>query len=82
MYKKEQYKFSNNCSTWEDYNCQKSSVGGWISLVIPWLRLRAPKAEDLGSIPTGRTRSHLPEQRSKTLLAATKTQCSQINKNK
>ena len=66
------------------------------SLVVQWLRLCAPNAGGLGSIPGERTRSHVPQlrvcmlnedspccnkdQRSKMLSAAPKTQYSQINK--
>ena len=48
------------------------------SLVVQWLRLHAPNARGLGSIPGQGTRSHMPQL--KILHAATKTQCSQINK--
>ena len=63
------------------------------SLVVQWLRLRAPNAGDLGSIPGQGTRSRMPQLKimraatKKTLHAAmkipratTKTRCSQINK--
>ena len=52
---------------------QKSNKikGAGASLVVQWLRHLAPKAEDPGSILSGRTR--LPH-------AATKIRCSQINK--
>ncbi|TEA14718.1 hypothetical protein DBR06_SOUSAS3110025, partial [Sousa chinensis] len=33
------------------------------SLVIPWLRLRAPNAGGPGSIPGQGTRSHMPQLR-------------------
>ena len=56
------------------------------SLVVQWLRLCAPNAEGLGSIPSQGTRSHMP-QLSRSLYAtlgilqaATKTWHSQINK--
>ena len=56
------------------------------SLVVQWLRLCAPNAEGLGSIPSQGTRSRMP-QLSKSLYAtlgilqaATKTWNSQINK--
>ena len=32
------------------------------SLVVPWLRLHAPKAEGLGWIPGRETRSHMMQQ--------------------
>ncbi|TEA39679.1 hypothetical protein DBR06_SOUSAS3410146, partial [Sousa chinensis] len=40
------------------------------SLVVQWLRLRAPNAGGLGSIPGQGTRSHVPQL--KLLHAATK----------
>ena len=46
-------------------------------LVVQWLRLSAPNADDLGSIPGLRTRSHML---TKSLPTITKTQRSQINK--
>ncbi|TEA38361.1 hypothetical protein DBR06_SOUSAS110229, partial [Sousa chinensis] len=33
------------------------------SLVVQWLRLHAPNARDLGSIPGLGTRSHMPQLR-------------------
>ena len=33
--------------------------------LVQWLRLRAPNAEGLGSIPGQGTRSHIPQQRSR-----------------
>ena len=60
------------------------------SLVVQWLRLRAPNAGGLGSIPGQGTRSHtlqlkvrmpqlkIPHAAMKILHAATKTQHSQI----
>ena len=50
------------------------------SLVVQWLRLRAPNAGGLGSIPGQGTRSHMPQL--KILRATTKTQHSQKNKKK
>ena len=53
------------------------------SLLVQWLRLRAPNAAGPGSIPGQGTRSHMSQLRVcmlKILHAATKTQCSQINK--
>ena len=47
------------------------------SLVVQWLRFRAPNAEGPGSIPGQGTRSHMPQP---SLHAATKTQNSQVNK--
>ncbi|TEA30377.1 hypothetical protein DBR06_SOUSAS27510017, partial [Sousa chinensis] len=41
------------------------------SLVVQWLRLRAPNAGCPGSIPGQGTRSHMPQV--KTLRASTKT---------
>ena len=49
------------------------------SLVVQWLRLHAPNARGLGSIPGQGTRSHMPQL--KILHAATKTQCGQLNIN-
>ena len=54
------------------------------SLVVYWLRLRAPQAGGLGSIPGQGTRSHIPQLRNphtqlKILHAATKTQQSQTS---
>ena len=48
------------------------------SLVVQWLRLHAPHAEGLGSIPGQRTRSHMPQLRAhmpqlKILHATVKT---------
>ena len=50
------------------------------SLVVQWLRLRAPSAGGPDSIPGQGTRSHMPQLRSKILRVTTKTQCNQINK--
>ena len=50
------------------------------SLVFQWLRLHAANAEGPGSIPGQGTRFHIPQL--KILHATTKTQHSQINKNK
>ena len=57
------------------------------SLVVQWLRLHVPYAKGLGLIPHQGTRSHrlqlrvfLPQL--KIPRVATKTWCSQINKNK
>ena len=54
------------------------------SLVVHWLRRHAPRARDPGSIPGQGARSHILQLgvltlQLKTLYAATKTQCSQIN---
>ena len=46
--------------------------------MVQWLRLRAPNAGCLGSIPGQRTRSHMLQL--KTLCATTKILCSKINK--
>ena len=53
------------------------------SLVVWWLRLHAPRAGALGSIPGWGTRSHLPQLRVymgnwKILCTTSKTWCSQI----
>ena len=48
------------------------------SLVVQWLRLRAPSAGGLGSIPGRGTRSHMLQL--KILHASTKNRHSQINK--
>ena len=48
--------------------------------MVQWLRLCAPNAVGLGSIPGQGTRSHM-HATTKILCAATKTQRSQINKN-
>ena len=48
------------------------------SLVVQWLRLRAPSAGGLGSIPGRGTRSHMLQL--KILHASTKNGHSQINK--
>ncbi|TEA37934.1 hypothetical protein DBR06_SOUSAS1410191, partial [Sousa chinensis] len=37
------------------------------SLVVPWLRLRAPSAGGLGFIPGHGTRSHMPQLRVRML---------------
>ena len=55
------------------------------SSAVQWLRLSAPNAESLGSIPSQGTRSHKLQLRIctpqlKILHAATKTWHSQINK--
>ena len=49
-------------------------------LVVQWLRLHAPNAVSPGWIPGQGTRSHMPQL--KILCEATKTQHSQIKKNK
>ena len=51
----------------------KTSIWG-NSLVVQWLIFQAPNAGGLGSIPSQETRSHMSQQRSKILHAATKTQ--------
>ena len=58
---------------------------GGTSLVVQWLRLHAPNAGGLGSIPGQGTRSYMPQLRVrmpqlKILHATTKTQHSPINK--
>ena len=59
---------------------------GWgTSLVVQWLRLRAPNAGGPGLTPGQGTRSHMPQLRVLLLQrrfqhVATKTRCSQINK--
>ena len=66
----------------------QKKYGGGTSLVVPWLRLRAPSAGGLGLIPGQGTRSHMLQlrvpcaatKRSKIWHAATKTWCGQINK--
>ena len=57
------------------------------TLVVQWLRLRTPNAGSQGSMPGLGARSHLPQLRVQMPQvkchiphAATKTQCSQINK--
>ena len=60
------------------------------SLVVQWLRIHAPNAGSLGSLPAQAIRSHMPElkvfhrlqQIVKILHVATKTWCSQINEHK
>ena len=42
-------------------------------LVVQWLRLHAPNAEGLGSIPGQETRFHMLQTRLKILSATTKT---------
>ena len=49
------------------------------SLVIQWLRLHAPNAGRLGSIPGGGTRSRM-HAATKSPHASTKARRSQINK--
>ena len=60
-----------------DEICIRKKRGG-ASLVVQWLRLCAPNAGGPGSIPGQGTRSCMPQL--KIPSAATKTQCSQINK--
>ena len=55
----------------------------WTSLVVQWLRPRAPNAGGPGLIPDQETRCHIPQlrlKRKKILPAATKTQRDQIHK--
>ena len=71
--------------------CLKLSYSG-TSLVVQWVRLHAPNAGGLGSIPGQGTRSRMPQLKipqaamkilqaaMKILQAATKTHHSQINK--
>ena len=66
--------------------CEIKSPGGGTSLVVQWLRLHAPNAGALGSIPGQETinRSHMLQLRvgmpkQKIPQAAFKTQLSQIN---
>ena len=63
----------------------KNNWRGGTSLVVQWLRLHAPNARGMGSIPGQGTRSHMPPLRVhmpqlKILHATTKARCSQINK--
>ena len=50
------------------------------TLVVQWLRSHVPNARRPGSMPGQETRPHMLQL--KILHAATRTQCSQINKNK
>ena len=66
--------------------CEIKSPRGGTSLVVQWLRFRAPNAGALGSIPGQgtTTRSHMLQLRvgmpkQKIPHAASKTQLSQIN---
>ena len=68
--------YLQNCSTFYQLLKLDSSR---ISLVVQWLRLRAPSAGDPGSIPGQGTRSHMPQLK-KIPRAATKIPHSQINK--
>ena len=53
---------AHECGGW-----QAIKTRGWgTSLVVQWLRLHPPDAEDLGSIPGQRTRSHMPQLRPMT----------------
>ena len=68
---------------WAEEWCILITVG--TSVVVQWLGLWAPDAEGLGSILGQGARSHMLQLRArmpqlKVLHAATKTQCSQINK--
>ena len=66
---------------------KKSLIQG-TSLMVQWLRLCAPNAGGLGSIPDQGTRPHLLQltilctstKKNKIPCAATKTQCNQVNK--
>ena len=60
-------------------NCRQFKRYG-TSLLVQWLRLCAPNAGDLGSIPGQGTRSHM--QQLKILHAMSETHQRQINKNK
>ena len=53
-------------------------IHNWDSLVVQWLRLQAPYAGGLGSIPGQGTRSHMPQL--KIPCPTTKIRCRQINK--
>ena len=55
------------------------------SLVLQWLRFRAPNVGGQGLVPGGGVRSHMLQlrvcmQQLKVACVATKTQCSQINR--
>ena len=68
-------KYSTIIQRWE-FHIVKNNMGG-TSLVVQWLRLRAPNTGGPGSIPGQGTRSHMPQLRVfmpqlKTLHAATK----------
>ena len=65
-----------NIWTYQVRTAYKTKPG--TSLVVQWLRLYAPSARDPGSIPGQGTRSHMPQL--KIPRAATKTWCSEINK--
>ena len=69
-----------NISTGELKVKIKKKTGG-TSLVVQWLRLCAPNAGGLGSIPGQGTRSHMQSSHvaMKILCVATKTRCSQVN---
>ena len=69
----------------EKFLKELKSVTPGTSLVVQWLRLLAPNAGGLDSIPGQETTSCMPQLNilraaMKILRAATKTQCSQINK--
>ena len=49
-------------------------------LAIKWIILHAPSVGGQDWIPSQGSRSHMPQRRSKILLAAAKTQLSQIKK--
>ena len=64
---------------WENFqkHLRKKDLG--TSLVVLWLRLHAPKAGFLGSIPGQRTRSHKPQLRV-CMPQLVQTSCSRKNK--
>ena len=79
------YFFLRIMKLWAEEWCILITVG--TSVVVQWLRLWAPDAEGLGSILGQGARSHMLQLRArrpqlKILHAATKTQCSQVNKYK
>ena len=43
------------------HGAQQRRSSSWTSLVVQWLRPRAPNAGDLGSIPDQGARSHMPQ---------------------
>ena len=66
------------CSEAGKSNCLKRGLVG-TSLVVQWLRLPAPNAGVLGSLPGQGTRSHVRQL--KVQQAATQIRCSQIINN-
>ena len=56
------------CSPWDHKELDVTEQQQGLSLVVQWLRLHAPNAGALGSIPAQGTRSHMPQLKDPAVL--------------